>query len=255
MQEKTALQRWQQAQSAERIYWQQATVDSLELLRITHEKVGAVQWAQQTVAQIFDMEGPWVEIGIGPLGVGCIHLLPRSVSRSRELIGLDPLPRLEISETLISEPIEALVKACHSENYRHLTGMGENIELASRSAAVVICYNVLDHCHDPAKVLEEIQRILKPDGHLLLGCDIYSWAGLMKYRIHVATATARGIQLNSIGDVAHPHQFLAEDLENLVLAAGLEILATNDRPYEPIRRLWSRAHRMLIVARKKGNVG
>ena len=246
--QKITRQRWQQAQSAENSYWQQAIVDKVELLRITHEKIAAVEWAQQAVAQFFDTEGPLLEVGIGPLGVGCIHLLPKSVSR--ELIGLDPLPLMEISAPSIPPPIKALVKACHLENYRHLTGMGEDIELASGSVAGVICYNVLDHCHDPQQVLQEIQRILKPGGYLLLGCDVYSWAGLIKYRIHIASAASRGIQLNSIGHLAHPHQFLAKDLKNFVSTVGLEILATNDRPYEKIRRVWSKSHRMLIVARK-----
>ena len=154
--QKITRQRWQQAQSAENSYWQQAIVDKVELLRITHEKIAAVEWAQQAVAQFFDTEGPLLEVGIGPLGVGCIHLLPKSVSR--ELIGLDPLPLMEISAPSIPPPIKALVKACHLENYRHLTGMGEDIELASGSVAGVICYNVLDHCHDPQQVLQEIQR-------------------------------------------------------------------------------------------------
>lgn len=248
------LQRWQEAQVVEASYWQQITVDNVEMLRITHEKVGAMQWAQRNIEQILGMEGPFVEVGIGPLGVGCIHFLPKSVSHNRELVGIDPLPRTEINDALMPESIRSLIQACHSENYRHMTGIGENVELSSNSVALVVCYNVLDHCHSPKKVVKETWRILKPGGRLILGCDVYSWAGLMKYRIRKAAAMALGIQLNTVGDVAHPHQFLAGDLESLLTRAGLGIVATNARPYERLRRIWSHAYRMLIVARKPGRV-
>lgn len=249
-----SLPRWHQAQAAETFYWQQATWDVSELLRITHEKVGAMQWAQRTAGQIFDsdIEGTWVEVGIGPLGVGCIHFLPKS--RDRRLIGVDPLPKIEPSKNLVG-PIEALIKACHGENYHQVTCMGESIELSSDSAALVACYNVLDHCYSPAKVLKEIWRILKPGGHLILGCDVYSWAGLMKYSTRTIIAKVLGIRLESIGDVGHPHHFLAMDLENLILKVGLKILSTNARRFERIQRIWSHSHRMLIIACKSGSAG
>jgi SAM-dependent methyltransferase len=248
-----SVSRWDQAQAAEVYYWQKATGDVSELLRITYEKAEAAQWAQRTAGQIFDsdIEGTWVEVGIGPLGVGCIHFLPKS--QDRTLIGVDPLPKIELSKTLIGA-VEALINACHGENYRQVTCMGESIELSSDSAALVDCYNVLDHCYSPEKVLKEIWRILKPGGHLILGCDVYSWAGLMKYSTRTIIARVLGIRLESIGDVAHPHHFLAGDLENLVLNVGLKILSTNARRFEGIRRIWSHSHRMLIMARKGGSV-
>jgi hypothetical protein len=76
---------------------------------------------------------------------------------------------------------------------------------------------------------------LRPGGHLLLGCDVYSWAGLMKYRIRVGAASVWGISLIALGDVAHPHRFLAADLENLVLKSGLKILSTNARHFDGVR--------------------
>ena len=248
------LPRWHEAQEAEAYYWHESAENVSELLRITHEKAEAAEWAQRTAGEIFDsdIEGAWVEVGIGPLGVGCIHFLPES--RDRTLIGVDPLPKSEVDKTLIG-PVEALIKACHGENYHQVSCMGESIELSSNSAALVACYNVLDHCYSPEKVLKEIWRILKPGGHLLLGCDVYSRAGMMKYSTRTIIARVLGIRLESIGDVGHPHHFLGVDLENLVLKVRLKILSTNARRFEGIRRIWSHSHRMLIMAQKNGSIG
>jgi len=246
-------QRWQQAQAAESSYWQFASRDVSELLRITREKVAAMQWALQVVDGLVTQEGSLVEVGIGPMGVGCIHFLPDPMTHDRLLIGIDPLPGEEAYQTaLLSMPkaLRAMIQACHSEQFRLLVGMGENMGLPSNSAAFVACYNVLDHCLDPRMVLSEIRRILQPGGRVLLGCDVYSFAGLVKHRLRAVGMRTLGIKPTAIGDVAHPFQFLAWDLEHLVSVAGFEILAISRRPCERLPRLWGHAHRMLIVAHK-----
>lgn len=45
---------------------------------------------------------------------------------------------------------------------------GEEVPLEDACADVVLVVSVLDHCIDPDQVLNEIQRILRPGGHLLL---------------------------------------------------------------------------------------
>jgi hypothetical protein len=147
-----SLSRWNQAQRAEACYWQQTIGNDSELLRITYEKTEAAQWVQRTAGWIFDdIEGTWVEVGIGPLGIGCIHFFPKS--QDQTLIGVDPLPKIELYKPLL-KPIEAMIKACRGENYRQITSMGESIELSSDSAALVACYNVLDHCYSPENLLK-----------------------------------------------------------------------------------------------------
>jgi len=249
------FQRWQFAQTAESSYWNSVISDPLELLRITYEKVAAVQWASKALKDIFgDEQGTWVEIGIGPIGpigIGCIHLFPKDITGNRQLLGVDPLSQMDFDKKKIPLPLQALIEACHTNKYSHLVNMGEDIQINSGSSIFVACYNVLDHCYEPRKILSEITRILKPGGYLLLGCDVYSWAGLMKYRLRNALAAMRLINLKSIGDVAHPHQFLARDLENLLRSFDLELIAINRRNHEKVRRFWSHSYRMLIVARKQ----
>ena len=48
----------------------------------------------------------------------------------------------------------------------------ENLPLLDDCTDVVVCRNALDHMHDPAAGLAEIERVLKADGRLFLWVDI-----------------------------------------------------------------------------------
>jgi SAM-dependent methyltransferase len=241
------VDRWRIAQAAEGKYWEVARQDEVELLRIMHEKAAAIRWCRERVPSCFEVSGAWIELGIGPLGIGCIHLVD---ARGRTLIGVDPLcPQAPASDKL-SPILQSLLSSCRTQEYQHLVGRGEHIALPDACAALVVCYNVLDHCDDPAQVVREATRLLQQGGHFILGCDVYSHAGRVKYRARQFLASVAGTQLNSIGDLAHPHQFLAHDVEGMVRRAGLETAAINCRPGQLFKRLWSHAHRMIVVARK-----
>jgi len=240
--------RWDVAQAAERRYWEQARENDVELLRILHEKAAAMHWAVEQVPASVALPGPWVEIGIGPLGIGCIHL---AAAEERELIGIDPLRPMELSSGRLSVAVQSLIAGCRTKAYHHVVGRGEQLELADEVASLVACYNVLDHCDDAAQVVREAARILRTGAYFILGCDVYSFAGRVKYRARATLAKAAGVTLDSIHDLAHPHQFVAADLERIVAHAGLEIVAINNRRAETFKRFWSHAHRVLLVARKQ----
>ena len=74
-------------------------------------------------------------------------------------------------------------------------------------------------------MVRESTRVLGRGNHLILGCDVYSTAGRIKHRVRAGLARASGVTLDSIADLAHPHQFVASDLEALVDGEGLEIVA------------------------------
>lgn len=242
------IQRWQIAQKAEARYWQAARQDDVELMRIMHEKAVAMRWARNQVPGLERLPGPWVEIGIGPLGIGCIHL---TANGGRELIGVDPLSPVDLDLSALSPAFRSVLAGCHTASYRHIVGRGESIDLGSDLAALVVCYNVLDHCEDPSAVIAEAARLLLPGGHFVLGCDVYSDAGRIKHRIRAALMRTMGRAIDSIADLAHPHQFVARDLERLMQGRTLEILGINSRHAEPFKRAWSHSHRMLIAARRK----
>lgn len=44
----------------------------------------------------------------------------------------------------------------------------ERLPLATASVGLVWCIHVLHHLHEPARVLDEVRRVLKPGGHMIL---------------------------------------------------------------------------------------
>lgn len=68
------------------------------------------------------------------------------------------------------EPSKALLPRDRSEGraFRLLRGTAEKLPVKEASADVVLLKEVLDHCYDPAAVLKEARRVLRPGGAVLL---------------------------------------------------------------------------------------
>ena len=52
------------------------------------------------------------------------------------------------------------------------TCMAESMPLPDAGFDLVVCINVLDHVRDGPRCLEEMRRVLRPGGHLVLGQDL-----------------------------------------------------------------------------------
>lgn len=237
---KIATRRWQEAQSAEQRYWQGAVGDGAELGRLFGEKIEAAAFAMKAAPDLAELRGRFLEIGIGPLGIGCIHFFRRAAEAER--VGLDPLPPL--AAEALPPPLRALAESCR-RNYRQIIASGENSGLPDAAFDLVACYNVLDHCHDPAAILSESSRLLKPGGYFLLGCDTVSLLSRLRRQLF-----DRFWQRHSIRILAHPHQFSAAALRRRLREVGLTPLADNRRPAEALWAVIGRAHRLLLLAKK-----
>lgn len=75
-------------------------------------------------------------------------------------------------------------------------GFSEDIQHPDNFFDVVFCTNALDHVTDPVKSIDEIHRVLKPDGFFILAVEIFN------------KAIKR--------DNAHPHSFTKEYTHNLI---------------------------------------
>ena len=75
-------------------------------------------------------------------------------------------------------------------------GFSENISFSDDYFDVVFCSNVLDHVTDPQKTIEEIRRVLKNRGYLILTVEIF------KEEIE--------------RDLAHPYSFTKKDVHSLL---------------------------------------
>ena len=87
------------------------------------------------------------------------------------------------------------------KNITWITAVAENLPFKPYSFDIVFSSNALDHFDNPSKAIKEIERVLKPDGFLILTVDIFP-----SHRTR---------------DIGHPHSFTEHDV--LELLEGFEI--------------------------------
>jgi SAM-dependent methyltransferase len=239
-----SVDRWREAQRAEQSYWDELLSDGAEFARTLAEKVYAAAWAERRLPA-GPPAGDWIEIGIGPLGVGCVHFLPGAAGRT--LVGVEPLPLLQPDALRLPASLAATVAACQSAGYEHRRAKGEETGLEAGRFGLAVCYNVLDHVHNPTGILDEMARVLRPGGLMLLGCDTVSVASLVRFHAYVKRRFP-----DSIGVRAHPFRFRTRELMALAERAGFRVLDDNRRQPEWLHAAAGHAHRLLLLCEKPG---
>lgn len=136
--------RWRRAQAYELDFWQR-NASALP------DKGGQLPKHLDFVAAGGELEGKRVlEVGCGPMGV--IYFSPGATR-----VGIDPLAREYMQSFNFS-----------TRGVHLMASMGEHLPLASNSFDVVVIGNVLDHVNEPSLTLDEIHRVLKPGGRIIL---------------------------------------------------------------------------------------
>ncbi len=139
-----------------------------------------------------------LEIGSGAAGI-LTHL-----GESNERHAVDPL-----------ENFYALVerfRAYRDPAVHYRTGSGEKLAFPADYSHLVIIDNVLDHCAEPDRVLDEIQRVLKPEGVVYLRQNTYHpWGRLVRWSME-------RFQI----DQGHPHTISKGYLRRRFEKLGLE---------------------------------
>jgi SAM-dependent methyltransferase len=131
------------ADSYEGRRWQQARA---EVRRVLRE-------ARIEEARFFDGK---VVLDVGPGPLGFPDACPARLS-----IGVEPLAERYREHGLLLEDSPAV----------YLSVGAESVPLVSHCVDVVVARNSLDHVDDPAAVLGEVQRLLRPGGTLILNFD------------------------------------------------------------------------------------
>ncbi len=91
------------------------------------------------------------------------------------------------------------------------------LPLDNNSFDVVVCTEVLEHVEDPERVLQEIKRVLKPEGVAVIEMD----TGNLLFRLvwYWWTNIRRGVWRDS-----HIHAFNTQKLESMIKKTGFSIL-------------------------------
>lgn len=146
-----------------------------------------------------------LEIGPGPVG------LPDACG-ARVALAVEPLaPRLAGAGLLLES--EALYLACGAER----------IPLLDACVDTIVARNSLDHVADPAAVMGEARRLLRPGGTLILNVDV-----------------------GGVPTAAEPHAFSVEEIRGLVAPLEVERELLVDEPHGHAGR------QLIVVARKPG---
>jgi SAM-dependent methyltransferase len=234
--------RWREAQRAEREYWNWPTIDPRELARIVLGLSEAAVWAKARFPS-GPPSGEWIEIGIGPLGIGCAHFL---ITREEphHLVGVDPLPLISLEEISPPLPLAAMIQSCRKD-YEHIVAAGESTELEEARFGFAVLHNMLDHVRDPAAVLREAHRLLQPQGVMFLRCDTHSSLGQLRFE-----AVTRVRRSDSWLVRAHPFRFRFAELLALVREAGFSVLDRDPPRASALREIAGRSYRSSILATK-----
>jgi SAM-dependent methyltransferase len=186
--------------------------------------------------------GDLVELGIGPMGLGCIHLLPRS--DEIRLVGVDPLEQTPAEDWPLPEQQTRMIRACQ-DSYEHVVAQAERTGLGEGRFGVAVLHNMLDHVQEPAAVLSETHRLLRSDGLLLLACDSISLANRVRLRLYAQRRFADSLFIK-----AHPFHFRVGELMRLVSDAGFQTVASNRRRPALLYETVGHSHRLLLLAEK-----
>jgi SAM-dependent methyltransferase len=149
---------------------------------------------------------------------------------------LDFLP--DATSFTLDSLMQQLVALGLSPGIRHSAGMIEAMPFKSDSFDRVFCLNVLDHVQSPDAGLEEIARVLRGGGWLVLSVDTYAGRRYVEKRLHKWWARVRSARTK------HPWVFSRADVERRLREAGLAPLAT-------LHLAGTKERRTLFVARRQ----
>jgi len=225
--------RWEEAQENELAIWERTTTNVAHVLAEIAEAAVLVRFGTD---HGLATNSTVLELGIGPMSIGWAAFA--SCTRA---IGVDPLPRLAI--TTGDDNVDQFVTDLQQRTEFLQADATRQLPLDDGSFDLIVCDNVVDHAQDPRAVLAEGRRIVRSDGRMLFGVNVFSTIGRLKWR-----QVTRRLHPREPNVLCHPHSFLEGEIGGLLLSAGWEILASDD-PRSARQRLTGHAYRVRVVAR------
>jgi SAM-dependent methyltransferase len=225
--------RWEQAQENELAIWQHTVSEVADVLAEIAEAASMVSFGKR---HGLAADATVVELGIGPMGIGWA-----AFAQAARAIGIDPLPQLTIATG--DGNADRFVMDLQQRTEYLQADATRQLPLDDGSFDLVVCDNVVDHAQDPRAILAEGRRIVRSDGRLLFGVNVFSLIGRLKWR-----QLTRRLHAQAPNVLCHPHSFLEGELGGLLSSAGWEIIVRDSRRGS-WQRLAGRAYRVRVIAK------
>jgi SAM-dependent methyltransferase len=227
------ISRWERAQENELAIWQHTVSDSADVFAEIAEAASLVSFGKRHGLAV---DATVVELGIGPMGIGWA-----AFAQAARAIGIDPLPQLAISTG--DNNVDRFVIELQQRTEYLRADATTRLPLDGGSFDLVVCDNVVDHAQDPRAILAEGRRIVRSDGRLLFGVNVFSTVGRWKWR-----QVTRRLHPQAPNVLCHPHSFIEGELGRLLSSAGWGIIVGDSRR-AAWQRLAGRAYRVRVIAR------
>jgi SAM-dependent methyltransferase len=223
------------------IVWKKAQREELAFWRQSATSLGAVLSELADIGTLVDFGCPHlpiadsaIELGIGPLGIGWAAL----AGIEGRPVGVDSLPRLE--PVTGNSHFDRFLRSVQASTDYLQADATQRLPYDDCSFPIVVCDNVLDHTQEPFGLLSEARRLVTEDGRLLLGVNVFSSAGLVKWRLH------RRFRPDDFNVVCHPHSWSESRMLRLLGATGWQTIVVGASSRRT--QLIGHSHRLRLVA-------
>ncbi len=214
--------KWKTAQYFEALWWRGYLRNSHNGSYLTWKK----EYWQKFLNHIAphaptDHQGKYLDLGCGPAGI--FMILPGRVT------AVDPL----INQYRRDFP------HLYKDMQGHVSFVAQKAEAFDAEAHYdsVFCLNVINHVHDLPEVMENIWRICKPGGKLVISVDVH--------RNKILHRIFRFLPL----DILHPHQLSRDEFEALLVSRGFTI-----RFSKAIRQGWIFSYRVWVADKAPAHI-
>ncbi len=198
--------KWELAQKSEKQFWDKQDKSSL-IKRFTDGYSKKAKWLEKNI-QIKNEEK------ILQVGGGAFDMI--------NFLG---------GKRFAIDPLADFYKKKFNLDYKNIKfekGVGESLPYKDESFDVVILANMLDHVSNPDKVLSEVKRVLKLDGHLYL--EVYV-ATLRFKMLAFIYNFFKQLLTRSLFNVHHPHIFTKQQVEGLIRNRFLIVSSSLGKDY------------------------
>lgn len=227
---KNNQERWKLAQDYEKAWWQ----NQVELIDL--------EFYSRFAREVMELLKPFISIGsntyVLEIGSGAAGII--TYIKSDNKFAIDPLENF-----YSSVPKYVSIR---DQKVNYYNAMAENLPFKDGYFDLIVIDNVLDHCDNPDKVLDEMNRTLKPGGIIFFRQNTYHYWG----------KTVRDIMEKMKIDRGHPHTFLKNSLKKKFRENNFQILFFKSSGYYKTwlreiksKRLYDRVKGILFVNRDK----